>query len=177
MARQMTYKANEGLNEMFSTCVKSLTAEKPRLGIMFCGTCGNGKTTMLKAIQSTTSLLLDSGFFEFMKKEGVKPSVEIIDAREFAEESKNADRMRYYKSSPVLAIEDMGKESAEVLNYGNSINPIMELIEARYDRQNYTIITTNLTAKEVSQKYGRRIADRFNEMLDVVIFKDGSYRR
>lgn len=177
MARRMDFKPSDVLTEMICRVVKILTMTEPKLGFCFCGTCGNGKTTMLKAIQSATSFMYEVGYFQNLRGLGIKPCIRIVDARELAELSKDAKAFDEFKSEPMLAIEDMGKESAEVMTYGNSINPIMELIESRYARQRYTIITTNLTAKEIRAKYGARIADRFNEMLEVVIFPDGSYRR
>ena len=78
---------------------------------------------------------------------------------------------------PLLAIDDLGKEPAEVMNYGNIINPMVELIEKRYKRQLFTLATTNLTPRQIREKYGARMADRFNEMFNVVIFKSESYRK
>ena len=40
----------------------------------------------------------------------------------------------------------------------------------------FTFITTNLTKSQIREKYGNRIADRFNEMLEVIIFKNETYR-
>lgn len=37
--------------------------------------------------------------------------------------------------------------------------------------------TTNLTAGEIRGKYGDRLADRFNEMLEVIVFRNGTYRK
>ena len=78
---------------------------------------------------------------------------------------------------PMIAIEDMGREATEVLDYGNVLNPVIDLIEYRYDNQLFTAITTNLTSKQVSEKYGKRIADRFNEMLEVIVFENATYRK
>ncbi len=72
----------------------------------------------------------------------------------------------------------MGEEPKTVLEYGNAINPIVDLFEERYNRQLFTIITTNLDPNEISEKYGVRIADRFREMLAIVSFgNQDSFRR
>lgn len=76
----------------------------------------------------------------------------------------------------VLAIDDVGTEPAEVVDYGNVIEPITELLEARYARGLFTLVTTNLTGKELRQRYGVRLVDRMNEMMHVVVFKNGSFR-
>ena len=76
----------------------------------------------------------------------------------------------------MLGIDDMGKEPAEIMNYGTIMNPVIDLLEQRYRRQVFTAITTNLTAKEIKNKYGTRVSDRFKEMLEVIVFQDIGYR-
>lgn len=77
----------------------------------------------------------------------------------------------------MLGIEDMGREATEVIDFGNVLNPVIDLLEYRYNQQLFTFITTNLKADEVRKKYGDRIADRFNEMLEVIIFGNTTYRK
>lgn len=85
---------------------------------------------------------------------------------------------------PMLAIDDMGTEPAEVHDYLNINTPVADVIDYRYNHQLFTFITTNLVATSedediitIRKKYGARIADRFNEMLHVIIFKDITYRK
>ena len=117
-----------------------LTQPDPKFGVMMCGTCGNGKTTLLYTLQSAINDL-------------------------------------HYRFQQMLAIDDLGKEPTEVLNFGNVVSPVVDLLEYRYNHQLFTVVTTNLTPKEIREKYGARIADRFNEMLEVIRFQDISYRR
>ena len=77
----------------------------------------------------------------------------------------------------MLAIDDLGTEPVEVLDYGNVLYPIVDLLTRRYDRQLFTVITTNLTSEEIRAKYGERIADRLNEMMTKIVFRDSSFRR
>ena len=99
------------------------------------------------------------------------------DAREIARLNKD-DFAKFEKirSKKTLAIDDMGLEPAEVMDYGNILNPVVDLLSYRYDEQLFTIVTTNLKPEEIRQKYGDRIADRFNEMMERIIFYNGSYR-
>ena len=149
-----------------------VTSDGSKFGIMFCGVCGNGKTTLMYALQNVINVVNDAGGFA-----GGKTEMVIADAKEIAQTANNAKEFRALKSQPMLAIEDMGREPAEVLNFGNVLNPVVDLIEYRYDNQLFTAITTNLTGEQIREKYGKRIADRFNEMLHVVIFKNNSYRK
>lgn len=149
----------------------SLTKEKPMCGVMLCGTPGNGKTTLLLAFRSALNWLNDNNAFECDR------SMRIVDAKDIQRCAKDFKSFDELRKRDMLAIEDMGREATEVLDYGNVMSPVIDLLEHRYNEQLYTFITTNLTATQVRKKYGNRIADRFNEMLDVIIFKGDSYRR
>ena len=101
----------------------------------------------------------------------------IVDAKDIAEYAKDLKRFHDLRSQPLLAIEDMGREPVEVMSYGNVLNPVIDLLEYRYNQQLFTLITTNLIPQEIRERYGNRIADRFNEMLDILIFRNKTYRR
>lgn len=90
--------------------------------------------------------------------------------------AKDFEAFRNLRNMPMIAIEDMGREPIEVLDYGNVLNPVVDMLEYRYNLQLFTFITTNLTKSQIREKYGNRIADRFNEMLEVIIFKNETYR-
>ena len=158
-----------------------ITAENPRFGVMLCGNVGNGKTTLMKAFQRSIYYLDARHHFEFLddKEYGqrFKPEMHIVDVRDVLSAAKN--NLQEYiqlRSCLMLGIDDLGKEPAEVMDYGNILSPVIDLIEHRYDKQLFTFITSNLTPKEIRQKYGERIADRFNEMLGVIVFRNSSYR-
>ena len=101
----------------------------------------------------------------------------IVDAKELVQVSRNIRDFNDLRRKSMLAIDDMGKEPAEVLDYGNVTNPVIDMIEYRYHHQLFTVITTNLDPEQIKKKYGTRVADRFREMLHVIVFQDISYRR
>ena len=154
-----------------------LTSENPKFGVMFCGTCGNGKTTLMYAFQSALNYMNTTDLFDEDRRNGFKPWLSVVDAKEVQAYARDVTKFRELKSRDLLAIEDMGREATEVLDYGNVINPVIDLLEHRYNLQAFTLITTNLTAKEIREKYGNRIADRFNEMMDVIVFENDTYRK
>ena len=47
----------------------------------------------------------------------------------------------------------------------NVYTPLIDLITTRYE-QLFTIFTTNLTPAQLEEKYGKRIVDRLNEMVE-----------
>lgn len=152
-----------------------ITADKPKFGILLCGNPGNGKTTMLQAFQNATNYLVRLGLYDRSTQPG-NIGVSIVDARDIVYEAKDYKAFKKVKTVPMLAIEDIGREPTEVLDYGNILNPVVDLLECRYRDQLFTFITTNLTPRQIREKYGNRIADRFNEMMQCVVFKNATYR-
>lgn len=163
-----------------------ITQPNPKFGIMCCGTCGNGKTTLLYAFQRVINYLQRNRHFSFLDTDNTRfdTSIEIFRAKEIAQISHDHNQFRALMRRPMLAIDDLGTEPAEVFDYQNIQTPLVDLIDYRYNHQLFTFITTNLVARPkneddvtVRKKYGDRIADRFNEMLHILIFKDVSYRK
>ena len=168
--RHRTFVLDDFTRHNISAAASCLTAENPKFGLIMCGTCGNGKTTLLNAIQSVANYLND---FDYMED---NTGIQILDAKEVAIIFKDAKAFDRIRKRDCLALEDIGRESAEILDYGNVLSPITDLLEYRYNAQLFTFITTNLTPKEIREKYGIRIADRFNEMMEVIVFENNSYR-
>ena len=153
-----------------------LTDPRPKFGVLLCGTCGNGKTTLVYALQRAINFLDNRNHFTFLG-EYFEVGMRIVDAKELVQVSRNIRDFNDLRRKSMLAIDDMGKEPAEVLDYGNVTNPVIDMIEYRYHHQLFTVITTNLDPEQIKKKYGTRVADRFREMLHVIVFQDISYRR
>lgn len=148
-----------------------MTKNNSSFGMMFAGKSGNGKSTMLNALANTIQMLVRSD------KLGEYKGLLIVDARHVVLYSKNQKTFKELCDIPLLAIEDLGREPVEVVEYGNVFTPVIELLEYRYDKQLFTIVTTNLNRDEIPSRYGRRMADRFNEMFNKIVFrKEDSYR-
>lgn len=168
--RHRLFEDNPQMREQIAKAARWLI-NQDKFGLLMCGVCGNGKSTLMLAIRSLINFLdMKDAYNESM-------TVFRIDAREIARLSKD-DFAKFEKirSKKMLAIDDMGLEPAEVMDYGNILNPVVDLLSYRYDEQLFTIVTTNLKPEEIRQKYGDRIADRFNEMMERIIFYNGSYR-
>lgn len=177
--RQEKFSPDEPTQKNIKRVSMALTESKPKFGLLLCGVPGNGKTTMVYALQNTINYLSDNHVFDSMyqyEDERNAVGLPIIDARKVVESSKNYQGFVALKRKPFLAVEDIGREPTEVLEYGNVLNPVIDLLEYRYANQLFTVVSTNLTPKQVREKYGNRIADRFNEMMSVVIFGNNSYR-
>lgn len=142
-----------------------------KTGAVLCGTFGNGKTTTLYALQQATNTLIDAGYCN--KDMGIQ----IIDACDLLQIAKDYKAYKAKREYPVLAIEDMGREPTEVMEYGNRLSPIIDLLEFRYAHQLPTFITTNLAPADFGKKYDERIASRFREAMTIIVYPNNTYRK
>ena len=109
--------------------------------------------------------------------------VVITDAKAIAEIGADERRRNEYqrlKSAPLMIIDELGEEPPEVLVYGRVLTPVRDLLEERYRRQDLTIVATNLVNTpdnpQLSKHYGERVVDRFREMMEIIPFRNPSYR-
>ena len=99
-------------------------------------------------------------------------------AKDLAMRSKgNYNDWRNVMRYQLMIVDDLGTEPREVMEFGNVYTPLIDLITTRYEEQLFTIFTTNLTPAQLEEKYGKRIVDRLNEMVEKVVFENESYRR
>lgn len=152
---------------------ETLAGDSHKFGLLLAGTCGNGKTTTMRAVQSVVMLLNNTYYNRFGQRIGNR----LLEAKEIAQLSGKTEQLTAYQTIPLLFLDDLGREPTEVMRYGNVTSPITELLEYRYNQRLTTIVTTNLEPSEIREKYGDRIADRFNEMFVVVSYTGSSYRR
>jgi DNA replication protein DnaC len=148
-------------------------ADSPKFGVVLCGTFGNGKTTMLYAVRKTIHYLFDRGVISMRDFNSCIPLLPVKDVMVRARDDKG---YRELKTVDILMIDDVGTEPKEVMDYGTISTPIVDILEARYNLMKFTLLTTNLTPSELSEKYGPRLADRFREMFHVIGFDHPSYR-
>ena len=152
---------------------ETLAGDSHKFGLLLAGTCGNGKTTTMRAVQSVVMLLNNT----YYNRRGEGIGNRLLEAKDIAQLSGKPEQLTAYQTIPLLFLDDLGREPTEVMRYGNVTSPITELLEYRYNQRLTTLVTTNLEPSEVRQKYGDRIADRFNEMFAVVSYTGASYRR
>lgn len=176
--RHRTLVLDDKTKHNIEVVAEFLTNPNSKFGLMLCGMCGNGKTTMLYALQQACNFLSSRNAFDGMYDRSENIGISVMDAREITQiRSKDYQSFMRLRQRFMLAIDDLGTEPTEVLDYGNVLSPVVELLEYRYDHQLFTVITTNVAPKDIKEKYGQRIADRFNEMMQVVVFENPTYRK
>ena len=153
--------------------VNFMTNESGQCGLLMHGTPGNGKTTWLRAIENTIKQL----YYEEIKQKRMK--LYSLKASELGKIMKDdKDDYKVIKNSAVLLLDDIGfSGDAEMVNdYGIKTNPIIDIIEHRYDMQLFTVLTTNLNEQQLFNIYGQRVHSRLNEMCVWLDFKEKDFR-
>ena len=171
--RHKVFERNEHFDAQLNLIANYLTGGSKKFGLMFCGLCGNGKTTWAKALQ-----LLVSGLNLKNPINNLYYVFPLWNAKDLAMRSKgNYNDWRNVMRYQLMIVDDLGTEPREVMEFGNVYTPLIDLITTRYEEQLYTIFTTNLTPVQLEEKYGKRSVDRLNEMVEKVVFENESYRR
>ena len=165
--RHRRFCTNEDLEKQLHEMAHWLTSPSSKFGMLLCGGCGNGKSTMLKAFQQLLNYLHISKPYN----DG-NYGIQIVDAKYIT----YFEAYHKLMSVDMLGIDDLGTEPSEVMDYGNVYTPVIDLLTKRYEDQLFTVITTNLTPQQIREHYDDRIADRLNEMVEKIVFRNGTYR-
>ena len=170
--RHRLFEANDEVHQQLTQMAHWLTSKSSKFGMLLCGGCGNGKSTMLTAFQQLLNFLnLPSPYGQG------NYGIQIVDAKYIAHLCKK-DYSAFLKlaSKDMLGIDDLGTEPKEIMDFGNVFTPIIDLLTKRYEEQLFTTVTTNLTPSQIREHYGNRIADRLNEMTEKIIYRNSTYR-
>lgn len=172
--RGRAYIGSDELQGHIFRIAELFTKPTSKFGILLCGGVGNGKSSMMMALQrlllhleiplnGTTSV----GYYG-MRVESAKfiYNQVVVDPKEFT----------HIQETNMLGIDDLGEEEPTLMSYGNRITPVIDLLSYRYCRMLFTMVTTNLTPVQIRSVYGDRIADRFNEMMLIIPYVNPSYR-
>ena len=178
-SRGMTCDIPKETSEYLWAIAETMTSKSTKCGILLCGNCGNGKTTTMNAFSQVSKYLENVRRRTLLQNAEIPKGLSInsTSARRLAQVAKDEVAMNEARVTNVLCIDDVGLEPTEVLDFGNAINPVIEIMEHRYRQQLFTFITTNLTPKQIREKYGDRIADRFNETMKCIVYTNPTFRK
>ena len=143
-----------------------------KVGLLLYGTVGSGKSTLGRAICNMIGVLYQSAFAS--ERKGVYRVSALDRAKNVGDDPAYFNKL---KNVDMLFVDDIGTEPASVKSWGNEFSPVTELIYARYDRQLFTLSTSNLRESDFSERYGERIADRLDEMFERIHYSNKSYRK
>lgn len=169
--RRIAFRPDAPTLEKISKAAKWLCGDY-KVGLLLYGSVGSGKTTLAKAICNLIGILYGSNISTFSK--GIYRVSALDLAKRIVEDPASYARL---KTQEMLFIDDVGTEPESVKSWGNELSPVTELLYARYDRQLFTIATSNLGDDEIVRRYGVRIADRMEEMFERLHYTQKSYRK
>lgn len=169
--RRVKYIADDSTLEKIKKAAKWLCGDY-KVGLLLYGSVGSGKTTLAKAICNLIGILYGGSSIS-AERRGVYRVSALNLAKSVVDDPAYFARL---KNQELLFIDDVGTEPESVKSWGNEFSPVTELIYARYDRQLFTIATSNLNDEEFGERYGVRIADRMEEMFERLHYKQNSYR-
>ena len=170
----LEYYRNGGDYERMARSVSALRrfgesfAEDTYRSYLFFGGTGLGKTHLSTALAKT---VIDRGFdVLYVTSVGM---IGDFESKRFGNGEGAHDTSRYYDAQ-LLIIDDFG---TEVVNQF-TVSCMYDVINARINNRQCTIINTNLTKQEIEQKYGERIASRlFGEYCPVPFTGDDIRRQ
>jgi len=138
-------------------------------GIMLQGKFGCGKTLILE----TYSMLHNHAVKKFSLN---RPLLTFIKSVELQEQLMRQSAWMFVHRP--LIIDEFGRESKTVQDYGNIMRPISELLSLRSDTGTLTHGTTNFTLETLASEdfYGAMIGDRLKMMFNFITMKGESRR-
>ena len=187
--RHREFMATEEYKQHLWDISKWLTSQSSTFGLFLCGGAGNGKTTILRALQNLVNYLRSDERFSSQNDGYPERGYMFIGAKELvqlakaynnptSENKSEAHRWRKIRTIEILAIDDLGQEPKESIHYGDFVTAAMDILSFRYDEQFCTLVSSNLTAAEIATYYDERIADRFREMMHIIKFgTEQSFRK
>ena len=151
----------------------TLTMNKPSLnkGLLFIGKYGCGKTSMMETFQEIGKRMMPNNFMWFVSSS----TLQIVDEFESADNQNKESFFKKYNNVNTIYFDDFGTES-DASNYGRK-NLMKEILEKRYLNKKKTFLTTNLSLKEIQERYDKRVFSRLQEMFNIIEFKGDDYRQ
>lgn len=147
----------EWIEKNYRPIVEWMTDNKGK-GLLITGSCGLGKTLIAKHI------------LPLLIRDSCRKVINIFTAQEL--NTKIDEILKLH----TIYIDDIGTESVSKI-YGNVRCTFSELCDAAEQRGKLLMITTNLTASELEEKYGERTLDRLRAITKFVAFSGKSLRK
>lgn len=148
-------------------------------GICLMGGVGVGKTSLMRMFSSNqVQSYVVRQCLDIAKAFSVNGSSALD---EYSEPQKTFSGSNIYGHEILgVCFDDLGTENDQK-HFGNSSNVMADVILRRYDKMNMsrqlTHFTTNLTPRDIEERYGTRVMDRIKEMFNLITFSPGTPSR
>jgi len=139
-------------------------------GICVSGNYGVGKDSMFDAINNVFRSFMHPTFKPYHAKE-------IID---FYRGNDYASIVYIKQTHKHILIRDIGSDNAQIKHFGDTLNPLEDILLERYENfRNYrflTHLTTNFSFEQLNARFTPRLQSRFREMFNF-FYLEGPDRR
>lgn len=127
-------------------------------GLLLYGNCGRGKSILCR--YAIPAIML-------------KYASKVVSVFDVTDMNNNIDEVL---RKHILSLDDIGTETVKN-NYGEKRIAFAEIMDSAEKFGKLVIISTNLSGKEISERYGERVYDRLISTTKRVMFKGESLRK
>ena len=164
------------LNEIFKYANGKSTVFDSKRGLWLYGTIGTGKTSIIKILREYDSIIkgrTPNGYL--VGGYGIYSASTVVN--QFSRLGLDGIDPYCFKKQ-TCAFDEIGREPLQAKYYGTEMNVMQYVFQMRYDMRSdcLTHVTTNLLPDQIGSLYGDYIADRVNEMFNVIEVKGLSRR-
>ncbi len=167
------------MNELFLYMSGFSSKLDSNKGLWLHGAIGTGKSTIIQILR-TYDFQVNYKREEFDSSGGFGIISASMVSNQFARNGLDGiDRYGSNNGHPnTWSFDEVGREPNPTKYYGTEMNVMQFIFQIRYDYRNQclTHVTTNLKPEDIIVKYGDYIADRVNEMFNVIEIKGESRR-
>lgn len=167
------------MNEVFlyaNGCSKKLDSSK---GLWIHGPVGTGKSTIIRILR-TYDYQVHYNKADWKSTGGFGIVSASLVSNQFARNGlEGIDKYTYNNNEPkTYAFDEVGREPLPTKYYGTEMNVMQFIFQTRYELRHRCIthVTTNMDPENIVNRYDDYIADRVNEMFNVIKL-DGESRR
>lgn len=153
----------QNLAFIFDWIIGKCEVEK-RKGLMLVGEIGLGKSAIMKAVSELVK--------EIHECTSIYITANNVARLYRSKDDDAAIKINRLITCKLLFIDDIGTEDRKVYD----THPIEEIIRERYEMKRITSFTTNLSSKELIDRYTQSIEDKISHMTFLVPFKGQSKR-
>ncbi|MDR0754584.1 MAG: replication protein [Prevotellaceae bacterium] len=178
--RDLTFEETAENIAVIGKAAKWLVSDSRKCSLLLAGTTGSGKTTLAQALcmvmetlpkmhnknaQFTTDFLPE---IKFKYITATRLTEIAIEDKPFYNE---------IRGCKYLLLDELGRERLVSKSYGNEMSAVIDVLCERYEKQLFTIATSNFNASELLEKYGLFVCDRITEMFNKIAFTEKSFRK
>ena len=127
-------------------------------GLLMSGNCGRGKSIMGR-------IVLPAILLKYCRK--------VVSVFDIQEMNRNIDLVL---EKPIISLDDIGTEEMSI-KYGEKRLAFAEIMDAAEKKGKLLIVSTNLTGREIAERYGDRTVDRIHSTMEQVLFNGKSLRQ